>query len=151
MQASKRIAIEPVYYCAGNLDDNGTQKPYNLAKLMTFILDHVKAKKRLVFLQDINNTKENFESNDSSSYGEKIEDLLKDSWLQNIGDFLADTVKTATGVIKNVITSPAITEALTNLVLQFLKRKQYGLPRRQRPSIPSRRKGKRSSMISSIY
>lgn len=120
---SKGISISPIYYSAGNLDDNGTQKPYNLAKLMTFILEHVKAKKRLVFLQDINDKKENFESNDNTNYGEKIEAIFTDSWLKNIGDFLAETAKTAAGVIKEVVTSPAVTNALTKALLKLIKLK----------------------------
>jgi predicted GTPase len=48
------VDVEPIYYSAGYKDGDQNQNPYNLSKLLLFILRHTKAEKRGVFAQDIN-------------------------------------------------------------------------------------------------
>lgn len=48
------VDVEPIYYSAGYKDGDQEQQPYNLSKLLAFILRHTKKEKRVVFTQDIN-------------------------------------------------------------------------------------------------
>lgn len=48
------VEVEPIYYSAGYKDGSSEQQPYNLSKLLAFILRHTKKEKRIVFAQDIN-------------------------------------------------------------------------------------------------
>jgi len=66
------IDVEPIYYSAGYKDGEDEQQPYNLSKLLTFILRHTKKEKRAVFMQDINKKDEMWEKDD------KLEDYQKE-------------------------------------------------------------------------
>ena len=66
------IDVEPIYYSAGYKDGDDEQQPYNLSKLLTFILRHTKKEKRAVFMQDINKKDEMWEKDD------KLEDYQKE-------------------------------------------------------------------------
>ena len=42
---STGVDIEPIYYCAGYKDGDKAQKPYNLSKLLYFIVSNTKKRK----------------------------------------------------------------------------------------------------------
>ena len=49
------VKVQPVYYCAGYKEENGAQcKPYNLSRLLYYIVKSVPAEKRLVFADKLN-------------------------------------------------------------------------------------------------
>lgn len=49
------LSIKPIFYCAGYTDENGDQcKPYNLTKLLYYIVNSVKAEKRLALADNLN-------------------------------------------------------------------------------------------------
>ena len=52
--ASTGVSIEPIYYSAGFKEDDEEQIPYNLSKLLMFIVKHTKPEKRVVYINDIN-------------------------------------------------------------------------------------------------
>lgn len=74
------VNIEPIYYSAGDKDEGEEQKPYNLSKLLAFILRHTKQEKRAVFIQDINNNKSMWEKDDQlEDYNREIKESLLES------------------------------------------------------------------------
>ncbi|MBQ8118889.1 MAG: 50S ribosome-binding GTPase [Lachnospiraceae bacterium] len=49
------VKVRPVYYCAGYKEEGGVQcKPYNLSRLLYYIVRSVPAEKRLVFADKLN-------------------------------------------------------------------------------------------------
>ncbi len=59
------LDIVTVYYCSGYSEENGdTVKPYNLAKLLYYILSAIPAQNRLSVMEGVNTDKTNFEHND---------------------------------------------------------------------------------------
>lgn len=48
------VDVTPIYYSAGYQEEDGSQQPYNLSKLLAFILRHTKEEKRIVFADEIN-------------------------------------------------------------------------------------------------
>lgn len=80
------IDIDPIYYAAGYKDDDDEQtKPYNLSKLLSYILKLTPAKKRLVYIDNINKNTEIWEKNDElSDYGNEI----KSSFLETFSTCL---------------------------------------------------------------
>jgi hypothetical protein len=58
------VAVEPVYYCAGYTDGEEKQKPWNLSKLLFYVLMDLPPEKRLVLVDELNGDEENWESND---------------------------------------------------------------------------------------
>lgn len=80
------VTVEPIYYCAGYTDGETKQNPYNLSKLLYYILMAVPAKKRLVLVDKLNVTKTNWVSNDGKKdYPTAVKDTFCDSLLSDIG------------------------------------------------------------------
>ena len=73
------LEIEPVYYCAGYVEPDGSAVyPYNLTKLLYYILQAVPAKKRLSIMEGMNKDKKNYKHNDDD-YSEKVQDSFLDT------------------------------------------------------------------------
>lgn len=78
------VDVEPIYYAAGYKDGDAEQNPYNLSKLLAFILRHTKEEKRAVFAQDINKDKKMWEDDDElENYREEIKQTLWESIKDN--------------------------------------------------------------------
>lgn len=74
------VDVEPIYYAAGYKEGDQAQNPYNLAKLLLFILQHTKPEKRAVFAQDLNKNKEMWKDDDRlDDYREKTRSTLWES------------------------------------------------------------------------
>lgn len=74
------VDVTPIYYSAGYKEDGQDQgRPYNLAKLLYFILMHIPAEKRVVAALNANQNTEMWQDNDSEDYGSKIKLSLKDA------------------------------------------------------------------------
>lgn len=73
------LEIEPVYYCAGYVEPDGSAVyPYNLTKLLYYILQAVPAKKRLSIMEGMNKDKKNYKHNDDD-YSKKVQDSFLDT------------------------------------------------------------------------
>ena len=73
------MEIEPVYYCAGYVEPDGSAVyPYNLTKLLYYILQAVPAKKRLSIMEGMNKKKKNYEYNDAD-YSKRVQDSFLDT------------------------------------------------------------------------
>lgn len=65
------VTVNPICYCAGYTEDDGEQQnPYNLSKLLYFILMAVPTEKRLVLADNLNEDESNWADNDDEmDYG----------------------------------------------------------------------------------
>ena len=74
IKSESDLDIDPVYYCAGYAEESGAVvKPYNLSKLLYYILNALPAEKRVAIIEGISNDKQNYESNDDDEdYNEEI-------------------------------------------------------------------------------
>ena len=80
------LEIEPVYYCAGYVEPDGSAVyPYNLTKLLYYILQAVPAKKRLSIMEGMNKDKKNYKHNDDD-YSKKVQDSFLDTIFDAIED-----------------------------------------------------------------
>ena len=78
------IEIEPIYYSAGEKEEGYMQqKPYNLAKLLYYILQCTPEEKRLVYAQNMNREEVMWKDNDD------LQDYRKDI----LGEFLGSVTK----------------------------------------------------------
>lgn len=78
------VDVEPIYYAAGYKDGSEGQNPYNLSKLLAFILRHTKEEKRAVFAQDINKDQKIWQDDDKlENYREEIKQTLWESVKEN--------------------------------------------------------------------
>lgn len=81
------VSIMPISYAAGYSDGDTVDPSYNLLKLFHLIYDKTPKEKRSVIVNDINKGRENWKSNDSTKYGEKIKKDFVDDLVQHINDW----------------------------------------------------------------
>ena len=68
------VDVEPIYYSAGYKDGEEEQKPWNLSKLLYFIVKNTPAEKRLSYADNISSKKEMWEDDDGlKNYKEEIQ------------------------------------------------------------------------------
>jgi predicted GTPase len=58
------VDIEPIYYSAGYKEENEEQKPWNLSKLLYFIVKSTPTEKRLSYVNNLSTKKEMWENDD---------------------------------------------------------------------------------------
>lgn len=85
------LDISPVYYCAGYTEESGdVVRPYNLSKLLYYIMQSLPAQKRVAIMEGINTDSDNYEHNDEEEdYNEEIKGSFYDSF-----DYISDGVDT---------------------------------------------------------
>ena len=85
------LDIEPIYYCAGYKEESGdVVHPYNLSKLLYYIMNAMPAHKRVAIMEGINTNSDNYEHNDDENdYNEGVKDSFYESF-----DYISDGVDT---------------------------------------------------------
>lgn len=81
------VDIEPIYYSAGYKEsETDKQNPYNLSKLLYYIIQHTPKEKRLVYVNNVSKTAEVWRDNDDlKDYSAEI----KKSWAETVKDCAA--------------------------------------------------------------
>lgn len=97
------LDIEPVYYCAGYEEESGdVVRPYNLSKLLYYILNSLPAQKRVAIMEGINTDSDNYEHNDDKEdYNEEIKGSFYDSF-----DYISDGVDTGAEIGGTILGIP---------------------------------------------
>lgn len=107
------LEVEPVYYSAGYTDGNEPQRPYNLQKLLSYILARLPEKKRAAVADHINPDQKNFQSNDDKKdYGKEVETSIFDS----IATYAKEVFTEAYDKAKKFVTDPEVVKAGSNLL-----------------------------------
>jgi len=104
------LDVEPVYYCAGYKEEGGdVVRPYNLSKLLCYMMQSIPAQKRVAVMEGINTDSENYEHNDGSEdYNEGIKESFYDAF-----DYISDGVDTGAEIGSAILGIPgAIVGAL---------------------------------------
>ena len=116
------LSISPIYYCAGYKEKGGEQrKPYNLTKLLYYIIKSVPKDKRLALADNINDDEDNWLHDDKetdykgkikSSFGETVWDCITDGFNTGVeiggnilgipGKIVGAAVGSAVGAVKGV-------------------------------------------------
>ncbi len=84
IKEATELDIEPIYYCAGYKEDGEDQrKPYNLTKLLYYIVKAVPKEKRLALADNINKTEDNWLYDDMKAdyrvqTGKKFSETVRD-------------------------------------------------------------------------
>jgi len=74
------VKIDPIYYSAGYKEEGETQgKPYNLSKLLYYIVKATPSKKRAIYANNINEDAGNWKHNDEDDYNEKTKKSIFES------------------------------------------------------------------------
>lgn len=99
------IEISPVYYCAGYEEDKGdVVRPYNLSKLLYYIMKSLPAQKRIAVMEEINTDSGNYEYNDDDEdYNENVKETFYESF-----DYISDGVDTGGEIGGRILGIPGV-------------------------------------------
>lgn len=91
IKEDSNLDVEPVYYCVGCEEESGdVVRPYNLSKLLYYMMNSLLAQKRVAIMEGINTDSDNYEHNDDDEdYNEEIKESFYDSF-----DYISDGVDT---------------------------------------------------------
>ncbi|UYZ71155.1 50S ribosome-binding GTPase [Moraxella bovis] len=74
------VDVDVIYYSAGYTDDDTQEQPYNLSKLLAFILRHTKSTKRVVIATQLNQDAKMWEKSDSlKDYQKEVDNSIWNS------------------------------------------------------------------------
>ena len=91
-ETTKVNIIEPVYYSAG--DKEMGKKPYNMAKLLSYIIDHTTSQKRFAYTNNINRDKTVWDDNDDlKDYSKSIIEQIADSVVEVLTSNMPEPAK----------------------------------------------------------
>lgn len=120
IKESTGLDIDTIYYAAGYKDGNDEQKPYNLNKLLNYILEKLPSKKRISVASDLNQDKENFSSNDDKSdYSEDIKEKL----MASAKEIIKSIVDKAKDIAIEIISDEKTQKAIKSFILGLFKSK----------------------------
>lgn len=75
------VETDPIFYSAGYKEKDEKQNPYNLTKLLSYIIRHTPEQKRLIYADKISRDQEMWKINDGlADYREEI----REAWLQTV-------------------------------------------------------------------
>jgi len=98
------VETRPIFYCAGYTDENGDQcKPYNLTKLLYYIVKSVPAEKRLSLADNINEDEDNWLYDDEE---EDYKGEVKKSFFQSVRLYIKQTAEKASDIGYDILGIP---------------------------------------------
>lgn len=105
IKEDSNLDVEPVYYCAGYEEEGGdVVYPYNLSKLLYYIMSSLPAEKRVAVMEGINTDSENYEHNDDDEdYSEGVKGSFYDSF-----DYISDGVDTGAEIGQTILGFPGM-------------------------------------------
>lgn len=119
IQDDTGFSPDVVYYSAGEWHEGQRiQEPYNLLKLLSFVLDHLPNKKRAALANDINRDEDNFKSNDAKA---DYQAEVKKSVLDSLGEIASDVLQKAGSIIGTVLSDPKVTGLLLTAATGFIE------------------------------
>lgn len=103
IKEDSNLDIEPVYYCAGYEEESGdVVRPYNLSKLLYYIMNAVPAYKRVAVMEGINTNSENYKHDDGEEdYNEGVKESFYESF-----DYISDGVETGAEIGSTILGIP---------------------------------------------
>lgn len=103
IKEDSNLDIEPVYYCAGYKEESGeVVHPYNLSKLLYYIMNTIPAHKRVAVMEGINTNSDNYEHNDDEDdYNEGVKDSFYESF-----DYISEGVGTGVEIGGTILGIP---------------------------------------------
>lgn len=105
------VNVDVIYYSAGYTDNDTQEQPYNLSKLLAFILKHTKSTKRAVIATQLNQDAKMWEKSDNlKDYQKEVDDSIWNSvkeviadGLDNIKDVLFNRVDNVRDAAKSIV------------------------------------------------
>lgn len=97
---STGVDMHPIYYCAGYKDEYGERAPYNLAKLLYYIVEHMPKHKRFGVSDKINKAPELYKAGQESQ--EFLEKTKRSFW-ESLAETLSEGIDFIVEAVPKVI------------------------------------------------
>ena len=100
------VKIEPIYYCSGYKEGDRQEKPYNLSKLLYYIVKATPSEKRAVYVDNINGDKQMWEDDDELiDYGKETRNTIFNSIVEGAtnGADIGETIGSVFGTVGSKI------------------------------------------------
>ena len=101
------VDVKPIYYCAGYQDEDECQQPYNLAKLLNFIVERIPKDKRYKIADNMTTDQALYATNDDIiDYTDKTKHSIADSLMEvvdGIVDIAEDLVSAVADTVSSVV------------------------------------------------
>lgn len=100
IMAETGVDVCPIYYCAGFREEGKPQmRPYNLTKLLYYIVRQVPADKRMAFIDNLNEDADSWEDDDR-------ECNYKEQTFRSIGDAISEASEAGAAIGKDILGWP---------------------------------------------
>jgi predicted GTPase len=94
------VDVNVIYYAAGYKKEGNKQNPYNLSKLLAYIIDRIPEKKRIVVVEDVNRNSEMWKDDDKQeNYTAKTEKSFMDSFVAIVVDVCKPVISNAVEMV----------------------------------------------------
>lgn len=104
IQEGTGLDMKPICYCAGYQEEGGEQrKPYNLTKLLYFIVKAIPKEKRLALADNINENKDNWLYGDDES---DYRDGTENGFCETVWDYISDGAETGSDIGGEILGIP---------------------------------------------
>jgi len=119
IQTDTGLEIDPIYYSAGCImEGEELSRPYNLQKLLSFIMERLPKKKRAAIIINVNDKEENFVDNDNKeNYKEKVEASV----LSSLIGYLKEVSDAVGQKIKEMVSDPENIKWAASVTMSFIK------------------------------
>lgn len=99
------LEVNPIYYCAGYMEEETGEviRPYNLSKLLLYIMNSIPPMKRAAVMAGINTDSGNYEYNDNDEdYNEEV----KDAFFSSFGLIMEESIEKGAEIGMGVLGVP---------------------------------------------
>ncbi len=100
IKESTGVDIEPIYYCAGYQDETETQRPYNLAKLLYFIVQNIPQCKRYKIADNMTTDRELYATDDGI---QNYADETKKSFAKSLFEVVGNVVGGSAEIVRDAV------------------------------------------------
>ena len=119
IQENNGFNPDVIYYVAGEIENGDVHRPpYNLQKLLSFIIEKLPQKKRIAIADKINKNEENFQSNDDKEdYKQKIEK----SFFESLKEIASDVLQMGKELVSEIFQKAEIKDLLVSTGVKFVR------------------------------
>lgn len=100
IKESTGVDMTPIYYSAGYKDEFGEQLPYNMAKLLSYIVEHIPKKKRISLASNVNDDPDIYKAGQET---EEHLELVQQSFFSSLIDGVSEGVSAGAELVVEAV------------------------------------------------
>lgn len=98
------VVVTPIYYSAGYKDGNDEQKPYNITRLLKYIVSNTPKKKRAIYVENVNADEIRKDTHENKERErEETSNMIQDSFTELLGKVASKAVDVIAASVGGVV------------------------------------------------